>query len=483
MSAIVGGPPKPPPGIATGPHLIVPSCSSTQTLPLLTTTISGKGSASRLPIATYAPLPWPMLLFCHHSCPLLRYATAPGIPEVISGAVAYRNNGQLWWQNSNIGQGSGAYVAIGNLDADPFPEIVVVNNGKVWVLEHDGTIKWGPVAIPGGGFGGPPTIADMDGDGVPEIGVAGASRYVVLRADGSILWTSPTSDFSSSSTGSSVFDFDGDGTAEVVYADEHFLRVYNGKTGAVVFSTQNSNGTLTELPVIVDVDGDNHADIIVSANQLGIAPFGQFGIRVFQDKNNSWVNTRRIWNQHSYHITNINDNGTVPRIEQNSWQAHNTYRLNKRLDVSATAVADLTASYLRVQDRGGTQPSSFSVRVGNGGSLGADAGIRVAFYKGQPGAGGVLLGVGQTTQSLDQGVYEDVSIYLAQSLAGISSLVAVVDDDGTGKSKVPDFDRANNSVSLALSALPGSFSIQVATDQPSYKANADIAITATMANT
>jgi len=405
-----------------------------------------------------------------------------GIPEVISGAVAYRNNGQLWWQNSNIGQGSGAYVAIGNLDADPFPEIVVVNNGKVWVLEHDGTIKWGPVAIPGGGFGGPPTIADMDGDGVPEIGVAGASRYVVLRADGSILWTSPTSDFSSSSTGSSVFDFDGDGTAEVVYADEHFLRVYNGKTGAVVFSTQNSNGTLTELPVIVDVDGDNHADIIVSANQLGIAPFGQFGIRVFQDKNNSWVNTRRIWNQHSYHITNINDNGTVPRIEQNSWQVHNTYRLNKRLDIPATAVADLTASYLRVQDHGGVQPSTFTVRVGNGGGLGVDPGVRVAFYKGQPGAGGVLLGVGQTTQSLDQGVYEDVSISFAQSLAGISSLVAVVDDDGTGKSKVTDFDRANNSVSLALSALPGSFSIQVATDQPSYKANADVAITATVAN-
>jgi hypothetical protein len=172
----------------------------------------------------------------------------------------------------------------------------------------------------------------------------------------------------------------------------------------------------------------------------------------------------------------------VPRIEQNSWQVHNTYRLNKRLDISAAAVADLTASYLRVQDRGGAQPSSFTVRVGNGGSLGADVGVRVAFYEGQPGAGGVLLGVGQTTQALDQGVYEDVSLSFAQSLAGISSLVAVVDDDGTGKSKVTDFDRTNNSVSLALSALPGSFSIQVATDQPSYSANTEIAIAASIAN-
>lgn len=405
-----------------------------------------------------------------------------GIPEVISGAAAYRNNGQLWWQNSTIGQGNGAYVAIGNLDADPFPEIVVVNFGKIWVLEHDGTIKWGPVSIPGGGNGGPPTIADMNGDGVPEIGVAGAIRYVVLRADGSILWQSPTQDQSSSSTGSSVFDFDGDGTAEVVYADERFLRVYNGKTGAVVFATPNTNGTLTELPVIADVDGDNHADIVVSANLVGASPPAQTGIRVFQDQNNSWVNTRRIWNEHTYHITNINDDGTVPAHEQNSWQVHNTYRLNKRLDISAAAVADLTASYLRVQDRAGAQPSTFTVRVGNGGSLGADTGVRVAFYNGQPGAGGVLLGVAQTTQALDQGVYQDVSVNYAPSLAGISTLVAVVDDDGTGRSRITDFDRGNNSVSLPLSALSGSFSIQVNADQPSYGANADVAITATVAN-
>src|SRR5260221_13163498 len=85
MSAFVGGPPKPPPGIATGPHLIVPSCSSTQTLPLLTTTISGNGSASRLPIATYCPPAPPRLLFYQYSCPLLRYAVPPamtsGIPS------------------------------------------------------------------------------------------------------------------------------------------------------------------------------------------------------------------------------------------------------------------------------------------------------------------------------------------------------------------------------------------------------------------
>ena len=32
------------------------------------------------------------------------------------------------------------------------------------------------------------------------------------------------------------------------------------------------------------------------------------------------------WNQHSYHITNINDDLSVPVSEPDSWGEHNTYR-------------------------------------------------------------------------------------------------------------------------------------------------------------
>ena len=57
----------------------------------------------------------------------------------------------------------------------------MVINAGVYLLEHDGTLKWGPKTASGvTGLGGPPTIADLDGDGLPEIGVAFANRFVVF---------------------------------------------------------------------------------------------------------------------------------------------------------------------------------------------------------------------------------------------------------------------------------------------------------------
>lgn len=400
-----------------------------------------------------------------------------GRPEVVAGAAAYTSSGQRIWQNSTVGDG---YVAIGNLNGDGYPEIVVKAGSKIYLLTHDGKILWGPVSMPGGG-GGPPTIADMDGDGVPEIGVAGSSKYVVLRADGSILWTSPIQDYSSASTGSSVFDFDGDGNAEVVYADELNLRVYDGKSGTVLFSTPNTSGTLSELPVIADVDGDGHAEIVLCINDYVFKGYGS-GIRVFSDTNNSWVPTRRIWNQHSYHITNINEDGTVPRVEENSWQVHNTYRLNAQPGISATATADLTASWLRVQDNGGLSPSKITVRIGNGGARAAPPGTPVAFYNGEPGQGGSLLGLVSTSRELASGEYEDLGLEIPGALSHIAELWVAADDDGSGTERVTECDELNNRVSAVLGGLAVNLSLGVATDRPSYGPDNDVAISAAVGN-
>jgi len=99
-----------------------------------------------------------------------------GSPDVIAGKTVYNFDGSLKWDRSDI-PGDG-YNAIGNLDSDDFAEIVVVENGAVVALEHDGSTKWGPIGLPGGGVGGAPTLADLDGDGEAEIGVAGGSSYV-----------------------------------------------------------------------------------------------------------------------------------------------------------------------------------------------------------------------------------------------------------------------------------------------------------------
>jgi hypothetical protein len=239
--------------------------------------------------------------------------TLDGTPEIVAGRTAYRADGSVLW-NAPI---SDSFNAIGNFNNDPFPEIVAVSRGNVYLLSHLGEIIWGPVRIPGGGEGGAPTIADFTNDGFPEIGVAGGNRYVVFDRHGQLLWDSPTRDGSSRATGSSVFDFNGDGRAEVVYGDETHLRIYRGATGEVLYELPKSSATGFEYPVVVDANGDGKAEIVAAANS--IFNFGpQKGIYVLGHEN--WVATRPIWNQHSYHITNINDDGSIPRQEANSWQ-------------------------------------------------------------------------------------------------------------------------------------------------------------------
>jgi len=250
-----------------------------------------------------------------------------GISDVVAGNTVYGANGAIQYQNALLPDG---YNAVGNFDTDPQAEIVLVANGNVWLLEHDMTVKWGPIAIPGGGYGGAPTIADFDGDGQPEIGVAGASRYVVIETNGTVKWSTVVQDSSSNRTGSSVFDFENDGSAEVIYADELFLRVYDGDNGALLFQTAKSSCTWYEYPLVADVDADGRAEILgVANNNCG---FGrQRGVYLWGDPN--WVDTRDVWNQHTYHITNVGQDGSIPTTELVNWQTPglNNFRLNTYL--------------------------------------------------------------------------------------------------------------------------------------------------------
>ena len=359
-----------------------------------------------------------------------------GRPEVVAGKSAYHADGSLYW-NSSISDG---FPSIGNFDDDPNPEIVVVAGGQVYLLEHTGDIKWGGLALPGVGAGGAPTIADMDGDGEPEIGVAQSNYYTVLEADGSIKWQQPTQDKSSSITGSSVFDFDGDGQVEVIYGDELALRIYNGTDGEVLYELPKGSGTTMEIPVIADVDADGNAEIVAIANDYAFGE--QRGIYVIGDLNDTWVSTRQIWNQHSYHITNINDDGTIPAQEQNSWEVHNTYRLNTQTEGNPLAAPDLIPSYVRLDKT--DEETIIKARIGNGGAQFVASGVNVAFFNGNPKNGGELLGATQTTTRLDVGLFEDVALSVPIDTIALDDIWVVADDNGRGRQFINECDEENN---------------------------------------
>jgi hypothetical protein len=250
-----------------------------------------------------------------------------GSPEVVAGRTVYSATGAIEAHNPNLPDG---HNAVANFDADPQAEIVLVGNLSIRLLQHDLSVIWGPFAFPGGGVGGPPTIADYDGDGQPEIGVAASTRYTVFETNGTVKWSAVVQDSSSNRTGSSVFDFEADGAAEVVYGDELRLWVFRGSDGAVLFQTPKSSCTWHEYPLVADVDGDGDAEILgVANNNCGFGP--QRGVYVWGDPDQEWVLTRPMWNQHTYHITNVNVDGTIPVVEQNNWEVpgFNNFRLNE----------------------------------------------------------------------------------------------------------------------------------------------------------
>ena len=112
---------------------------------------------------------------------------------------------------------------------------------------------------------------------------------------------------------SSGFDFNCDGQLEIVYRDEFYLSIMDGKTGKTLTSVPCRSGTYIEFPTIVDVNADGHANIVCACKTLT----GETYLKNFGDRLNNWASARKVMNQHNYFGVNINDDLTVPPIQQN----------------------------------------------------------------------------------------------------------------------------------------------------------------------
>ncbi|HEY0252521.1 MAG TPA: VCBS repeat-containing protein, partial [Kofleriaceae bacterium] len=384
-----------------------------------------------------------------------------GIPEIVTGKNAWKVTfDKVTPKNTVVApywtySGTDGYPGIADLDGDKIPEVVLVSQGQVILLNgQTGTLFCAaankldcpgtypltqPIAIPegtnvGNNIGGPPTIADFDGDGRPEIGVAGGYSYSMfdLNRPGEdttgftpttgamfVRWSKATQDHSSNATGSSVFDFQGDGSSEVVYNDECNVWVYSGVDGRTQLQHKNTTGTIHEYPLVVDVDGDGNSEILVVANDGNAASEcpGQTatkGIYVYGDPMDRWVPTRKVWTQHTYHVTDSDSVGNVPLTELDNWKQPglNDYRKNAQGEGVFNS-PDLAIELAVDLDQCAQGNLVLDARVTNVGALGVPMGVSVTFYQGTDTSGPVL-GTGVTTQPVLPGGSTHVKLVIPQ---------------------------------------------------------------------
>lgn len=356
-----------------------------------------------------------------------------GMLEVAAGNTVYEHDGSVKWEYTYAGNNStcggsltcDGFTAFANFDDDDEGEVVIVRLGEVFVIDDDGSELHRaqiPVDNCNANEAGPPTIADFDGDGRPEIGTASSDFYVVVDWDCDpaalpaecagdwILWQAANEDCSSRVTGSSVFDFEGDGAAEVIYADETTLRIFDGSTGAVLFTdTTHNSHTRLEMPVIADVDDDGNAEMVIPENGTNT------GIVVWEDASDNWVRTRRVWNQHGYHITHVETDGTVPAVPDVNWlnERFNNFRQNVQPDGLFHAPdAAVEGSICSVVEDGEMVTVDVAILVRNLGALSIPAGTPVDVLLDDA---GVQTPLGQTftTIELQPGQFEVLAVSLA----------------------------------------------------------------------
>ncbi len=168
-------------------------------------------------------------------------------------------------------------------------------------------------------------VADLNGDGQLEISFVSYPRLYALRNNFTVMWLRTTND-NSSITCSSVFDFCGDGSSDVIYRGETKLQVLEGSTGNVKWEDDCLSATHIEAPLILDVDADGQTEVVIQCGINGGSTAGK--VIAYEAVGLPGIASRKVWNQHGYFNTNINDDLSVPRYQQNPGIIGDSLRMN-----------------------------------------------------------------------------------------------------------------------------------------------------------
>jgi hypothetical protein len=369
----------------------------------------GTGGSGRSFPGVFNGVDYYMESFPDQEAPIAADLNLDGKLEVIAGNTAYRADGSILWQRTDIPDGAAAMWGRN------------VAHGKVYGLKPDGTNLWtAPVAIPGGAIlGGAPTVINVtQGATGPVVAVTGDGKLSVFRAStGALIWTRDVTtnfDRQATTTTNGIAGFYSFGSANLAYVSNQSLYVFNAWNGTQIF--KRSGGTspyYPGMPAFADVDGDGVGELIIN---------GENGLEVLSEP--TWNSTRSVFNEFSYHETNVSDDhGTIPAPEP----ASGNYRVATDFGLKARALPNFTASYPRVDMRQYPASVTMTVRVGNNGWAATPAST-VTFYRVVAGSATAVKLDTVPVAEIAAGAYRDVTTTLANPAAADLSFYAIVNE-------------------------------------------------------
>ncbi|MBN2230786.1 MAG: VCBS repeat-containing protein [Candidatus Thorarchaeota archaeon] len=179
-------------------------------------------------------------------------------------------DGNLLWSYPATYDCHNAGPAIGDIDIDGKPEVVVCDtNGVMFAINGEsGSLLWS-IDL-GSSCQATPSIADIDLDGTPEVIICIDSPdyiYALNGEDGSECWKSVRAVWLSCPA---IADLNNDGELEIVYTDEaNRIGAINGRNGTTFWLTSPLYGEYYLGPAVGDINNDGMLDIVVGSGYSG----------------------------------------------------------------------------------------------------------------------------------------------------------------------------------------------------------------------
>lgn len=180
------------------------------------------------------------------------------------------NNQQLLWTfplKDVVYHGT----AISNLDADPYPELVLGDySGTLYCLNgENGSPAWEYTYDPTYYVGGPASIADINGDGDCEIVFSAWFKVIALKYDGTPLWNYSIPGYESSFRGAALADVDGDHLPDAVFGTGGgLLTALKGTDGSEIWTVDleaiyGSTFEIDHAPIVADLNKNDTLDVFI----------------------------------------------------------------------------------------------------------------------------------------------------------------------------------------------------------------------------